>query len=483
REGAYHLVLLATNATGYQNLCRLVSKAYLEGYYYKPRIDRELLEKHNEGLIALSACLSGELNTRLMKGERREALAAAGWYKEVFDDQRFFVEVQDNGLIEQDKCNGELIRIAHELDLPLVATNDAHYLRREDVRAHEILLCVGTASSLTDAKRLKFHADNLYVKTPEEMAHAFRHLPQAVKNTLAIAERCDFEMQFGNYQFPKFDIPQGETLETVLEQEARRGLARRLPEIERLEGAGFDGRKGEYEARLALELEVINGMGFASYFLIVSDFVRHAKSRSIPVGPGRGSAAGSLVAYCLEITDINPIYYNLLFERFLNPERISMPDIDMDFCRDRRDEVIDYVTRRYGGTDYVAQIITFGTMQAKAAIRDVGRALGMSYGDVDKIAKLVPNQLNITLEEAFKAESEFERLRKETPQVDELLTLAQALEGLTRHASTHAAGVVIGSRPLVETLPLYKDPKGGVVTQFSMNHVEKVGLIKFDFLG
>ena len=481
-EASYHLVLLCMNQVGYKNICHLVSAAYREGFYYKPRIDWELLAEHNEGLIALSACLGGELPTMINLNHPEEALVRAGQMAQIFDNQRFYLELQENFLPEQAKANAGLISIAEELNLPLVATNDCHYLSREDSFAHEILLCIQTGKTMDDPNRMRFPNDEFYVKSPQEMVQLFPDHPEAIANTIQIAERCNLDLDFNTYHFPQYNKPADKTLDQVLEEQSRLGLAERLKEIGKLRDLTEDDLQ-IYNDRLEEELTCIEQMGFPGYFLIVADFINWGKDQGIPVGPGRGSAAGSLVAYAIRITDIDPIPYNLLFERFLNPERISMPDIDVDFCIYGRERVIEYVRQKYG-SENVAQIITFGTMQAKGALRDVGRALNIPYGEVDKIAKLVPNVLGITLKQAINQEPQLKALIDKDPKIKELSTIALALEGLTRHASTHAAGVVVTPKPLPEYLPLYVDPKsGGQVTQYPMSYVEKIGLVKFDFLG
>ncbi|MEE9614688.1 MAG: DNA polymerase III subunit alpha, partial [Thermodesulfobacteriota bacterium] len=479
---AYHLVLLVKNAKGYQNLCKLLTKAYLEGFYYKPRVDKELLSEYGEGLIALSACLHGEVSHLLNRGLTDKAVKAAGEYREIFSDRRFFLELQSNGMEEQKKVNKGLIEISGKLDLPVVATNDCHYLTKEEARAHDILLCVQTGTTVNAKDRMRFQTDEFYFKSPREMEEAFKEVPEAIENTVEIAERCNMEMRFGEYHLPEFPVPEGDSLTSHLEAKAQRGLDRRLTAM-REKGGDVESVKWQYYDRLKKELKVINGMGFPGYFLIVSDFIDHARKMGIPVGPGRGSAAGSLVAYSLGITGLDPIRYNLLFERFLNPDRVSLPDIDIDFCIEARDEVIKYVTEKYGA-DNVTQIITFGQMKARAVIRDVGRALDMPYAEVDRIAKLVPNQLDITIDKALKEEPKLKKLVEDDGRVKELIEAARSLEGLPRHASTHAAGVVISNRPLVEHLPLYMGQKDNIITtQFPMNDVEKIGLVKFDFLG
>ncbi|MCC6503128.1 MAG: DNA polymerase III subunit alpha [Deltaproteobacteria bacterium] len=481
-EHAFHLVLLVKNAKGYQNLCKLLTRAYTEGFYYKPRVDKELLTAYNEGLIALSACLHGEVAYNLGNGQIDTAEKAALEYRTIFNNRRFYLEIQHNGIPEQEVVNKRLMELGKKLDIPLVATNDCHYLKKEDARVHDVLLCIQTGTTVNATNRMKFSTEEFYVKTPEEMNEAFKDTPEAISNTIEIAERCNFELNLGKNFLPEFPLPPGETLESVIDAKAKAGLEHRLAAMGKA-GLDVDSLKWQYYDRLEKELKVIKGMGFPGYFLIVTDFIDYAKSKDIPVGPGRGSAAGSLVAYSLGITNIDPIKYNLLFERFLNPDRISLPDIDIDFCFEKRDEVIKYVTQKYG-SDKVTQIITFGQMKAKACIRDVGRALDIPYGDVDRIAKLVPNTLNITIEDALKQEAKLREMYEKDPRVKELIDTAIALEGLPRHASTHAAGVVISNKPLDEYLPLYKQQKeDSITTQYTMKDVEKIGLVKFDFLG
>jgi DNA polymerase-3 subunit alpha len=483
-DAAYHLILLCQDLQGYKNLSYLTSAGYKEGFYYRPRIDRDLLKEHADGLIALSACLKGEVAMQCGRGRMDDALATARWYSELFPD-RYYIELQENTLPEQDTVNKRLREVAAELKLPLVATNDCHYLNREDARAHEVLLCIQTGKTMSDATHMRFSADEFYVKSPEEMSRAFSYAPEAVANTVAIAERCDLELPVDGktYYFPHFDPPDGKNHDDMLRELATEGLKERMTTILAKYPDMTLEQQQAYFDRLEVELDCIRDMKFPAYFLIVSDFIRWAKDKGIPVGPGRGSAAGSLVAYAIKITDLDPLPYNLLFERFLNPERISMPDIDVDFCQDRRSEVIQYMVDKYG-RDRVCQIITFGTMGAKAVVRDVGRALNMSYGDVDRIAKLIPDDLNITLVKALQQEPQLKELSAADPQVKDLLDTALCLEGLTRHASTHAAAVVVAPDRLEEFLPLYKDQKtGSINTQFSMKYVELVGLVKFDFLG
>ncbi|MCA1959060.1 MAG: DNA polymerase III subunit alpha, partial [Nitrospira sp.] len=473
----YHLILLARNVTGYQNLIKLVSKGYLEGFYYKPRIDKELLRVHHDGIIALSGCLSGEIPYLIGRNDMAGAMAAAAEFQEIFGKDQFYLEVQANGLDHQRVANAGLIAIHKKLGIPLAGTNDCHYLKKEDARPHELMLCLQTGKTLSDPSRMKFDTDQLYVKSTEEIAPAFAEFPGAVSNTCRIADACELELALNRTHLPQYTVPEGfKDREAYLEHLALAGLKERLQERPRTRPAAA------YELRLREELMVICSMGFAGYFLIVWDIIRFARSRHIPVGPGRGSAAGSLVAYALRITDLDPLEYALLFERFLNPERISLPDIDMDFCMERRGEVINYVVEKYG-SDHVAQIITFGTLGAKAAIRDVGRVLEMPYAEADKVAKLVPNQLNITLQEALDLEPRLRELVQTDAKVSELMTIARSLEGLARHASTHAAGVVISEGPLTDYVPLYKGANDEIVTQYSMGDIEKIGLVKFDFLG
>ncbi|MBI2083652.1 MAG: DNA polymerase III subunit alpha [Deltaproteobacteria bacterium] len=479
-EPYHHLTLLAIDREGYQNLIKLVSLAHLEGFYYKPRIDKELLKAHGEGLIALSGCLASEMAEAALEGGVGGASQVAEEFQSIFGD-RFYLEIQENGLAPQNQHNAILKELSQKLSLPLVATNDCHYLRRENSTAHEALLCIQTGKTLLDDDRMKFGTDAFYLRSAEEMQELFKNLPQALESTLEIAKRCHLELDFKNYHFPKFQTPEGKGLDDYLEEKAWEGFEKRWSQIQRrFAPEEVEAQQKRYEERLRQELTMIKKTGFAGYFLIVADFIEYAKGQKIPVGPGRGSAAGSLVVYCLNITDLDPMPYNLLFERFINPERISMPDMDIDFCMDRRDEVIHYVQKKYGN---VAQIITFGKMKAKAVVRDVGRVFNMPYADVDRIAKMIPNTLNITLKEAFRLEPQLKELTEKDPQVGKLMSIAESLEGLNRHASTHAAGVVISDRPLVDFLPLAVGQKGETITQYDMKSVEEVGLIKFDFLG
>ncbi len=479
---AYHLTLLATNFTGYQNLSQLLSKAYLEGFYYRPRIDKELLAEHAEGLIGLSGCLKGEVNGHIVRDDLRQAADAIDRYRQILGPENFYLELMSHGVEGQTQANTQLLRFSQDFGLPVVATNDCHYLRQGDAVPHDILLCIGTGKSVNDPQRMRYSQHEFYVKSPEEMYAVFGEIPEACRNTLAIAERCDIQLPFDQLMLPRYETPDGLSLEAYLEQVAQRGLAERLQAHRDSRGA-LPRAEGEYRERLQKELEIIRSTGYAGYFLIVWDFIRYAREQGIPVGPGRGSAASSVVAYALRITDVDPLEYDLLFERFLNPERVTMPDIDIDFCMDRRDEVIQYVTDKYG-KDNVAQIITFGTMLAKGVLRDVGRTLDMPYNDVDRIAKLVPNRLNITLNDALQEEPRLQQLRQQDPKVGQLMETALRLEGLTRHASVHAAGVVISPEPLMHMVPLYKGTKGDdVVTQYAMDDVEAMGLLKMDFLG
>jgi DNA polymerase-3 subunit alpha len=472
-ESSYHLILLCKDMNGYKNLSRLISRAYLEGFYYKPRIDKDILAQYAGGLIGLSSCLKGEIPRYLAAGQIDKARESALEYRKILGADNFYLEIQPNELPEQEEVNRLLIELSRDIHIPLVATNDCHYLNREDAKAHEVLLCIQTGKTMNDTDRMRFSKDTFYFKSPEEMKEAFKDVPEAIDNTRRIAEKCNLDFRFNEFKLPKFSVPAGEKQTGYLEKLAETGLRKKL------NGTIHD----NYAARLKSELAMIEKMGFSSYFLIVCDFINYAKSKHIPVGPGRGSAAGSLVAYGLDITDIDPIKYGLLFERFLNPERVSMPDIDVDFCMDRRGEVIDYVADRYG-KDHVAQIITFGTMQARAVIRDVGRAMNIPYSEVDKVAKLVPPVAKITLTSALAMEPKLREMYDTRPEIKELLDIAQKLEGLSRHASTHAAGIVISPEPLTDFLPLFKAPnEDAITTQFDMDAIKDLGLLKFDFLG
>jgi DNA polymerase-3 subunit alpha len=473
-EGASHATVLVRNETGYRNLIKLVSKAYLEGFYYKPRVDRELLAQHADGLLVLSGCLNSELSRQLSAGEDAKARDTAGWYQEVFGKDFYFMEVQSHGIEEQERVTEGTVRIARQLGAPLCGTNDSHYVDAGHAKAHETLLCIQTGATMSDPGRWRFSTEEFYLKSADEMRSVFKDLPEAYRNTLAVAERCDLEIGFGQFHLPKYDVPAGHTLDSYLEHLAFEGLKRRYG------GSPAD----QVVERLRYELSIVTRMGFSGYFLVVWDFIAFARRQGIAVGPGRGSSAGSLVAYCLGITNVDPVGYGLLFERFLNPERISMPDMDIDFADDRRDEVIRYVADRYGA-DRVAHIITFGTMGAKAVIRDVARVMGLSFGEADRIAKLVPAfPLNITLDEALEKSPPLAEQVKRDPRVSELWGVARALEGCTRHASVHASAVVISDEPLMERVPLYKDPKRPeLITGFAMGPIEKLGLLKMDFLG
>ena len=478
-----HLVLLAENLAGYHNLIKLVSAGYTEGFYHKPRIDKTLLESHREGLIGLSACLKGEVATGLRSDDPAAAKAAAGRYREILGPGNFFLEMQYQGIPEQRVVNTGLVTLSRELDIPLVCTNDVHYLKQEDHRPHDVLLCIGTGKNIDDENRLRYHGDRFYLKTPDEMAAVFGAYPDALKNTVAIAERCDVELAKGQSHLPDFDVPEGYTVDGYFEHIAREGFKTRLEGLrQRSEQNTLKHPIAEYEERLRYEIRVIMEMKYPGYFLIVWDFIRHAREKGIPVGPGRGSAAGSLVAWCMGITDVDPMLFGLIFERFLNPERVSLPDIDIDFCENRRNEVIDYVTHKYG-RDNVAQIITFGTLKARAVVRDVGRTMGMSYAEVDRIAKQVPPTLNMTLERALKENPALKALADENTQVREVIDIGQRLEGITRHASVHAAGVVITPRAVTDFAPIYKSQKDEITTQWAMKQVERMGLLKMDFLG
>lgn len=467
-----HMVLLAKNNVGYKNLMKIVSIGFTEGFYYKPRVDMEVLEKYSEGLIALSACLSGDIPKAILNNNYKKAEELALKLNSIFGQDNFYLELQMNGIEEQNIVNQQLIKLSRETGIPLIATNDAHYLRREDARAHEILLCIQTGKSINDEDRMMFSSDDFYIKSPEEMEELFKNIPEAISNTVSVAQRCNVELEFNKLHLPQFSVPEGREPYEYLRSLCYQGFERRYPEEERDE---------DKKNRLEYELSIIKQMGYVDYFLIVGDFIRYAKENGIMVGPGRGSAAGSLVAYCLEITNIDPIKYSLLFERFLNPERISMPDIDIDFCFERRQEVIDYVVEKYG-KDRVAQIITFGTMAARAVIRDVGRALDMPYGDVDVIAKMIPFQPGMSIDKALELNPELKQQYEEDEKVRELINTARLLEGMPRHASTHAAGVIISKDPLTEYVPLQKS-EGSVTTQFTMGLLEELGLLKMDFLG
>ena len=465
-----HLILLCENMTGYRNLIHMVSLGFAEGFYMKPRIDMDLLRQHSEGLICLSACLAGVIPRALAEGDMDGAYELCEQFLEIFDRDHFYLEVQDHGIEVQKKVNDGLYKLAEELNIGLVATNDAHYLTKQDARIQDVLMCIQMGKTVDDPTRMKFETQEFYIKDADEMAALFPEHPEALENTVKIAERCQVEFEFGKYHLPEFDVPEGYTALQYLQKLCNEGFAARYPDDD-----------GTVRKRLQYEIDMITKMGFVDYFLIVSDFIGYAKRQGIPVGPGRGSAAGSVVSYCLGITDLDPIHYSLYFERFLNPERVSMPDIDVDFCYVRRPEVIEYVTNKYG-KDHVAQIVTFGTMAARNAIRDVGRALSIPYNEVDVVAKQVPNELHITLDKALAINPELKKTYDEKPQVRELIDTARALEGMPRHASTHAAGVVITKDPVDTYVPLARNDEQ-MVTQFTMTTLEELGLLKMDFLG
>ena len=467
---SYHLVLLAENNEGYQNLIKLVSIAYIEGFYRKPRIDLELLRKYHKGIIALGACLAGPVTRRLLQDDYEGAKEMAITLEEIMGKGNFYLELQDHGMSEQKKVNQLTMRLASELSIPLVATNDIHYIHAEDAKAHEVLLCIQTGKTMDDPDRMIYEGGQFYLKSGDEMAALFPYAKEAIENTNLIAERCNVEFEFHKLKLPKFDVPDGLTAEQYLRKSCYEGLERRYHPVTK-----------ELKERLEYEIGIITQMGFVDYFLIVGDFIRYAKNEGIPVGPGRGSAAGSIVAYTLEITNIDPIKYQLLFERFLNPERVSMPDIDIDFCYERRQEVIDYVVRKYGA-ECVSQIITFGTLSAKAVIRDVGRAINMPYADVDKIAKMIPNELKMTIQKALDMNSDLRQLYEQDEKVKYLIDTSKKLEGLPRHSSMHAAGVVIADRPVMEYVPLNAS-EGSLITEYTMTTLEELGLLKMDFLG
>ncbi|MGE5205972.1 MAG: DNA polymerase III subunit alpha [Chlamydiota bacterium] len=478
-----HLLLLAENEEGYRNLAKITSEASLHGFYYKPRISKKFLAEHARGLVCLSGCLKGEICERLTEGKYEEAKKAAGFYRDIFGPQSFFVEIQDQGLEMERRIHKDLFRLGQELSVPLVATNDSHYLCEEDAHAQDVMVCIQTGKSIQDTNRMKFQGNQFYVKSYGEMYQVFKDAPEVLTQTLAIAERCNLRLEKISHPFPHFDVPKGETLDTYFEKVARQGFARRVEVLRTLEAQGrLKHPLSEYEQRLAREIAIIQQMKFAGYFLIVWDFIRYAKENNIPVGPGRGSAAGSLVSYAMGITDIDPLQHDLLFERFLNPERVSMPDIDIDFCMNRRGEVINYVTQKYG-RENVAQIITFGTMAAKAAIKDVGRAMEIPYAEVDRIAKMVPTTLNITIDRALEDSPPLKTAYDNDGQVKQLIETAKKLEGLVRNSGVHAAGVVISPRPLIELVPLHKTKNDEIVTAYDMKAVEKMGLLKMDFLG
>jgi DNA polymerase-3 subunit alpha len=467
----YHLVLLAENEEGYANLTKIVSKGFVEGYYYKPRVDKELLRKYHKGIIALSACLAGEVARFLTKGLYEEAKKTALEYQEIFGEGNFFLELQDHGIPEQGLVNQQLFKMSEETGIELVATNDIHYTYAEDAKPHDILLCIQTGKKLSDENRMRYDGGQYYVKSEEEMLRLFPYAKQALENTQKIADRCHVEIEFGVTKLPKYDVPEGYTSWEYLQKLCYEGLEKR-----------YGDPSEELKDRLSYELETIHQMGYVDYFLIVWDFIKYAKDHGISVGPGRGSAAGSIVSYCLEITTIDPIRYQLLFERFLNPERVSMPDIDVDFCYERRQEVIDYVTRKYG-KDCVAQIVTFGTLAARGVIRDVGRVMDLPYAYVDSISKMIPQELGITIDKALKMNPDLKKLYDTDETVTNLIDMAKRLEGLPRHCSMHAAGVVICQKPVDEYVPLSRAADGTITTQFIMTTLEELGLLKMDFLG
>ena len=467
----YHLVLLAENDLGYHNLIKIVSAGFTDGFYYKPRVDYEILEKYSEGIIALSACLAGIVPRLIIRGRYNEAKAQALRLRDIFGEDNFFLELQDHGIPEQRMVNEQLLRMSDEEKIPLVCTNDVHYTFAEDAQAHDVLLCIQTGKKLKDENRMRYEGGQYYLKSPQEMEELFPYVPEALDNTMLIAQRCNVDPEDKAKKLPEYDVPEGYEAFEYLEMLCEKGLKKRYPDNYKENGA-----------RLRYELDTIRNMGYVDYFLIVWDFINYAKRNGIMVGPGRGSAAGSIVSYCLEITDIDPIKYNLIFERFLNPERVSMPDIDVDFCFERRGEVIDYVTKKYG-RDRVVQITTFGTMAARNVIRDVGRVLDMPYGTVDSIAKMIPKELDITIDKALVMNNELKRAYESDAEIKNLIDMAKRLEGLPRHASMHAAGVVISKKPVVEYVPLARGSDGSVVTQFVMTTLEELGLLKMDFLG
>ncbi len=478
-----HLVLLCESLEGYHNLIKLVSAGFLEGFYYKPRIDYDLLAKHSKGLIALSACLRGPVTEAVVEERLDQARENAYRLRDVFGKGNFFLEIQDQGLPIEKKINPDLVRLSKETGIPLVATNDCHYVHHEDAHAQEVLLCIQTGKTMNDPHRMKFQTDQFYFKTSAEMAQVFGEIPEALSRTVEIASRCNVKIERIPNPFPEFQVPEGHTSTSYFEKVVREGFATRVPQLERLAKQGFlRNSLAEYERRLTSEIEMIQKMRYEGYFLIVWDFIHYARAQNVPVGPGRGSAAGSLASYALRITDVDPLQYNLLFERFLNPERVSMPDIDIDFCMRRRGDIIEYVTQKYG-RENVAQIITFGTMAAKAAVKDVGRAMEIPYGEVDRLAKLIPTALGIQLEDALKDAPQLKSAINSDERLKDLMAVALRLEGLSRHASTHAAGVVISPRPLTDIVPVYKTSRDEITTQYDMNALERIGLLKMDFLG
>ena len=466
-KGQYHLVLLAENDIGYRNLMKLVSKAYVDGFYYKPRIDLEVLEEYKEGIIGLSACLGGEIQRKILNGDLEGAREAATRYDEILGKNNFFLELQNHGLSEQKLVNKELRILSKDLQIPLVATNDVHYLNKSDAKVHEVLLCVQTGKTIVDEERMKFPSDEFYIKSKEEMAELFPQDLKALANTQKIADRCNVTLDFNTLHLPSYDVPSGYTNESYLRELCLIGLENRYGDLSE-----------NIKDRFEYEFKTIVQMGYIDYFLIVWDFIKYSRDNNIMVGPGRGSAAGSIISYALNIIDIDPLEYGLLFERFLNPERVSMPDIDIDFCYERREEVIQYVIKKYG-SDRVAQIATFGTMAARGAIRDVGRAINMPYGEVDYIAKQIPTELGITIKRALEINKTLNQEYEENPEVKQLIDYAMAVEGLPRHTSTHAAGVVISKEPITNYAPLLKNNEA-ITTQFTMLELEELGLLKMD---
>ncbi len=471
KGAGFHLVLLVKNLTGYQNLMKIVSAGYLEGFYYKPRVDKDVLSRHSKGLIAMSACLQGEVPHYLLSDQLDQAKKSALEYSDIFGKKNFYLELQENHIAKQTELNKKMITLSREIDLPLVATNDVHYLSKGDDKAHDALLCIQTQSRLDDADRMRFTTDQLYFKSPEEMKDAFKDTPEAISNTVKIADACNLELDFDTLHLPHFDPPNGQDNDTFFKDLIREGVSKRY-------GTATD----EVKERVKHEFRIIEKLGYISYFLIVWDFIEKAREMGIPVGPGRGSAAGSIISYLIGITDIDPLKYGLIFERFLNPGRVTMPDIDIDFCFERRDEIIEYVVEKYS-KENVAQIITFGTMKARAAIRDTGRVMGVAYADVDKIAKLIPNELGITISEAVEREPELNTIYQQDPMIHELIEISRRLEGLNRHASVHAAGVVISDSPLRNQIPLYKTSDGQITTGYAMESLTDIGMLKMDFLG
>src|SRR6516162_1419425 len=477
-----HLIVLCENERGYQNLVKLVSKGYLDGFYYKPRIDKELLREHSEGLIGLSACLNGEVSANVLTGRLEQAEKAAVEYEDIFGKGRFFLEIHDHGLEKQRKIIPDMLRIGERTGIKVAATNDCHYMHQDDCRAHDILLCIQTGKTVNDPNRMKFYTDQFYFKTREDMDRVFGEIPFVLDRTLEIAERCSIKLKKVEDPFPEFAVPPGYTIDTYFAKVPRDSVQYRLKHHKPVADRGtLNHSVDAYETGLEQEIQIIQGMKYPGYFLIVWDLIRYARENDIPVGPGRGSAAGSLVSYCMRITDIDPLQYGLLFERFLNPERISLPDIDIDFCMNRRASVIDYVTKKYG-RENVSQIITFGTMAARGVIKDTGLGMEMTYAEVDKIAKMIPAELHITLDKALAQNPDLKALVQSDPKVKELIDVAKRLEGLARHASTHAAGVVISPKPITEFVPLYKSNKDEITTMYPMTDVEKMGLLKMDFL-